>query len=794
MRQSIAIIVRRLMRERLTSLISFGGLTIGLTIVTLVLTFIINELNYNKSFTKSSQIVRILNDDPKSDAVWGNTPFRVGELANEQFAEVENFAHEYSIGNLFVKKGEEYLPEKMVTATEKSFFEIFDIKILHGELNGFDATNKVAVSKRFAEKIFGKKSAVNELLKVQYNGVETEFIVTAVYANLPKNGTIKPEIITNIDFGVKHLHKNLYSSDRIVTEAQLKDDWKRGIFFTNYLLLQKNTNRKELAQKIEQLGNEHAVEQVPLKLEIQEFESIYFGSGGIMRNGDTERGNKASLFVLGAIGFIILLIACVNYLNLASAQALGQARCFAVSKVCGSSHRNQVFQLILESSIIAVVAIPFALLLSNMLMPQVSMFLKNGYELELFMWKNIEVFAYIVLIALLIGVVSGLLVSFRFSAVNLIDVLKGKRIKVAASNGVRQTMVIFQLMAFIILISGMFIVKKQIKYAFAKDIGIKQEGLLRASIGDKDYHLFKEKALQVAGVEQISGALWIPPHNGKMVMTLNRVDDPAQTVEVRGLFSDYNFATTMGMQIIRGADFNKENNPRGVLVNESAVSALGLTVVIGEHTSFGKVVGLVKDFNMYSIREKVPPMIIGVNPKMAREVVVRVKTDNIAHTMAQLKDVWNSVEGKEKFNFVFTDEVLRKLYQGEQKLSEVTGWLAFIAIFIASLGLFGLSVLTGKQRIKEIGVRKVNGARIIEVIGLLNRDFVKWVIIALVLAAPIAYMVMQKWLAEFAYKTTISWWIFILAGTIAMIVTLLTVSFQSYRAATQNPVKALRYE
>jgi len=243
-----------------------------------------------------------------------------------------------------------------------------------------------------------------------------------------------------------------------------------------------------------------------------------------------------------------------------------------------------------------------------------------------------------------------------------------------------------------------------------------------------------------------------------------------------------------------GADFDKEKNNNGVLVNESAIETLGLTDILGEKTAFGTVVGVVSDFNMFSIHEAITPMIIGLNPGMSQNVAIRLRTENLPETIKFLEDTWKKTGGTSTFTFDFTNDILREMYESDIRFSKMIGLLAVIAICIASLGLFGLSLLMGKQRIKEIGVRKVNGAKVSEILSMLNKDFVIWVAIAFVLATPIAWFAMNKWLENFAYKTTLSWWIFVLAGVLALGIALLTVSWQSWRAATRNPVEALRYE
>jgi len=265
-------------------------------------------------------------------------------------------------------------------------------------------------------------------------------------------------------------------------------------------------------------------------------------------------------------------------------------------------------------------------------------------------------------------------------------------------------------------------------------------------------------------------------------------------VSIKGLFVDYHFAKTMGMKIAMGSDFDESKNNSGVLINETAIKALGLKEIIDEQTAFGQIVGVVNDFNMYSIHEAIGPMIIGLDPKMCREIAVKISTKNVSETIDFLKKTWKSTGGIVPFDFDFTDDILNQIYESDIRFSKTIGLLAIIAIIIASLGLFGLSLLISQQKTKEIGIRKVTGASVSEILFLINRDFVVWVTIAFVVATPISWLAMDKWLESFAYKTELSWWIFALSGLLALGIALLTVSWQSWKAATRNPVEALRYE
>ena len=565
------------------------------------------------------------------------------------------------------------------------------------------------------------------------------------------------------------------------------------MFHTNYLKLKNETPVEAFEKKLSQLGIDHSTENNKLSLSLQPLADIYFGSSKIIDNNAGDRGNLPMLYILGIVGILILIIACINYLNLAAAQAMTQAKGFAVRKVCGAAQNSLVVQMMLESSLISILALPFALILAYFSLPEISLMLGKTYSLT---HTNLLILgiAILLLITVFTGALSGMLVSLRSSAFDLIKILKGHKVASSGRYSTRKAMVVFQITVFIALMASMILVQKQINYAFKKDLGFVKEGLVRIPLGDHNYKLFKQEIRKNPNILNVSGALWIPPHKGKMNLSIPKVDNPNELVKLNGLFVDANFAETMGLKITMGTDFEEGANNNGVLVNESAIQALGLKDVIGEQTAFGPIIGVVNDFNMYSIHEAIAPMLIGYNPAMCREIAIKMNTKDIPATIDFLKKTWNSTGGTTPFDFDFTNDTLNQLYDSDIRFSKTIGLLAIIAIAIASLGLFGLSLFMSRQRTKEIGIRKVNGARISEVLLMLNRDFVKWVAIAFVIATPIAYFAMNKWLENFAYKTELSWWIFALAGLLALGIALLTVSFQSYKAATKNPIESLRYE
>jgi putative ABC transport system permease protein len=794
-KNNLKICLRHLIFNRTNTVINCAGLILGLGIVSVIVVFLLNETGYNSSFTNSNRIYRILNYSGTDQQLWANTPFVTGKSVCGAFAEVEAFAHQYQIVNVEIKKGGEFIPEPHLLCTESSFFSVFTVKILQGSMSKLDeSANTLLLSKQTAAKYFANQNPIGQTLVLRYSNTEYPMEVIGVYDDIPQNSSIKASIIAGNAFGFKHIAQNVISTGETKPkETEFRDSWAFGCFHTNYLLLKKNTSVAAFEKKLHQYGLEHTKEDYKMDLSLQCLSDIYFGSGKITDNNSVDKGNLSMLYVLVFVGLIILIVAGINYLNLTTAQVLSQTQGYAVRRVCGAQRRNLIMQMIMESSLVSILSLPFALALANISMPFVSQMLGKTYILSL-SHRFFLCIALLVLITLLTAMLTGFLVSLQVTSVNIVQAIKEKSVSAGKSSGLRKTLVVFQIAVFIALIAIMVLVQKQVHYSLNKDLGFNKVGLIRIPIGDHNYALYKQEISKNPNVIGVSAALWLPPHKAKMNISIPKVDEPQKQVVVKGMFVDYHFASTMGLNVLQGFDFDEVRNKSGVLVNETAIKALGLKQVIGEQTAFGRITGVVSDFNMYSVHEKISPTIIKLEPSMCHEMAVRLKTDNLPQTIGFLRSAWKATGGVTPFDFDFTDDILKQIYDSDIRFSKTISLLSLIAVLIASLGLFGLSLFICRQKTKEIGIRKVNGAKISEILLILNSDFVKWVSIAFIIACPVAWYAMDKWLQNFAYKTELSWWIFPAAGFIALGIAILTVSWQSWRAATRNPIESLRYE
>ena len=791
--QNIIISIRRFRSEKVSTLISLTGLVLALSIVTIVLVFILNELNYNSFYKNKDRIYRVLNYSKVENKYWATNPYQVGQLAKEKFSEVIAATHQYNVYGTQFQKNNEYISEESVLGTDSSFFTVFGVKILQGDLHGFnEIKTHILISNSMAKKYFGRENPIGKPLKMKLNNLDYHMQVAAVFEDIPNNTSVKANFIVNTDIAFDDLEKNIITGGNQVDRKSMKDAWT-SVFFTNYLLLNESASIPLFQEKLLKLGNEYSNGKKKFTLSAQALSDVYFKSKGYIDNHKTDSGDLKMLFVLGSIGILILIIACINYLNLALAQAITRLKSFAVRKTFGASQNDILQQLLFDYCLLSLLALPFAIAMAQISLPIISELLGKSYALHIDS-NFIAGFSILISLTLVTGLITAGATFLRFNQSHLTNMLKGAKAGQNQKFTLQKAMIVFQILIFIVLLSCTFVIQKQVNYAFTKDLGFAKEELISVSIGDRNKDILKQKLLKIPSVKSVSSAMWLPPTNNKMYMGIKRVDRPDEDVSVSGLFVDYDFAKTMGIKILLGEDFQIEKHQSGVLVNQSAANALGLKDIIGKKTSFGIIRGLIADFHMFSLKDEIPPMLLNLSPSSSKQMVIRISTSNIHNTINQIRNTWESFEGGEAIDLTFTDDALNELYQSEIQFSKTIGLLAFIAILIASLGLLGLSLFIGKQRIKEIGVRKANGAKTHEIIKMLNQDFSKLVFIAFIPACPVSWYVMNKWLENFAYRTELSWWVFALAGIIAMGIALLTVTWQSWKAAKRNPVESLRYE
>jgi putative ABC transport system permease protein len=512
-----------------------------------------------------------------------------------------------------------------------------------------------------------------------------------------------------------------------------------------------------------------------------------------------DQGNINNVYIFSLIGIIILVIACINYTILSTAKSSTRSKEIGIRKVLGAGKNTLLKQILGESVLISFISLPVALLLAHLLLPSVNQLFRK--QLVIHYSENWQFIAGFILLTLFVGLISGSYLAFYLSSFQPVDVLKSK-INIGITRSIYQKiLIIIQLIIFVVLILGTCIIYKQIHYALHKDMGLNKEGLVIIHYDDdgfrKRYESFKNEISKNPDIINVSGAMFSPPYNGGMQWDVPRIDDPDQIIKVEGLAVDFNYIETLGFTLSEGRTFSKEfgSDSSAIMLNETAVKKLGLADPVGKMIDDRLIIGVIKDFHLHSFHKAIMPMIIDIMlMKYAGEVVVRIKPDNISTTMNFIEDKWKEFAPDVPFDYSFFDDALEELYSEEQRFGKIISLFTLLAVFIASIGLFGLSLFIGEQRVKEIGIRKVFGSSVSRIVKLILKEYLLMVLIANLIAWPVAYFIMNKWLQNFAYHAKIDFWLYIGAAALSMFIVLMTMSFQTIKAAQTNPAETLKYE
>ncbi len=782
------IALRNLWKNKGFSLINILGLALGITCSILILLWVKDERSVDAFHKNSDQLYNIYETqfyDGKIEA-GRSTPGVMSEEVKKIFPEVQyasGFASDeentFQAGDKIIKKTGNY--------AGADFFKMYSYPLLQGTAqSALNSTVSIAISKKMAEDFFNDpQSAIGKTIR--FNNFK-DFKVTAIFDNLPENSSVKFDYLINWD---AFLELNEWAKD-----------WGNNGTQT-HVMLRAGANSKAFNNKIKHFldtYNNQQEEGVRVELGIQPFDEMYLHSNfvnGVLTGGRIEYVNLFSI-----VAVIILLIACINFMNLTTARAIKRAKEIGIRKVAGAGKQTLVLQFIGEAIFITFFATIIALLLVILLLPVFNSLTGKQIELPA---KEFIFWACLTGLVLITGFISGSYPALFLSSIKPINVLKGG---LKFSNGAlffRKGLVVFQFILSILLILGTIVVSKQVNYIRTINLGYDRKSLVYIPLeGDLPgkYNVFKDQAFKVPGVTLITRMSQSPT---LMQSSTGGVDwvgkDPKVNIEFTQASVGYDFIKTMDGKILQGRDFSKDfaTDSVGYILNEEALKRIGYKDPVGKPLTFwqrkGTIIGVMQNFHFNSLHEPVQPMILRYGEDESYGVaLLRIEAGKTKDALAGLENIYKELNPEFPFTYQFSDEEYNKLYKSEQVVSSLANYFAFLAIFISCLGLLGLAMFTSQQRTKEIGIRKVLGASVSSIFSLLSKDFLFLVLIAFIIASPLAWYAMSKWLQDYAYRIDISWWMFLVAGAVAIIIALFTVSFQAIKAAIANPVKNLRTE
>ncbi|HTE24694.1 ABC transporter permease [Flavitalea sp.] len=786
----IKIAWRNLNKNRAFSLINILGLTIGITVCMMIYIFIMHEFSIDDFHSNKKNIYRVMRSfDPTNPPTPYLSPSYGPTLLNDYPHDISKSVRVMPV-SLLITVGDKSFREKRVYATDRDFFELFSFPLVEGNKSSLlNEPGSVILSESTAKKYFGSsQTAMGKMITVDK---ENNVKVTGVFKDLPSNSHLSADLMYPI-------------------KAHEHEDWFKVWINNNgfvYVLL--NDTRKEA--KLEKgfpafmekyMGEDMKRMNIKFNLSLTPMKDIYFEKHGAFDH--VKHGDLNVVFIFISIAALILLIACINFMNLSTIRAMERSKEVGLRKVMGALKKNLIWQFIGESILITIISCILALFILMLAMPAYSALL--GYELTV-SWFSPKLYLFLGGVIIIAGFLAGSYPAFFLSSFSPIDSLKGKLRIGKAGSMFRQGLVIVQFAISVFLIITTITIMNQMSYVKNKKLGYNQEQTLVLPLDNGDIYnnrnAFRTELLSFPDVHSVSMMSGEP--GGFYDLNMFNAEGQTEGWKARTLISDLHIVNNLGLKIIAGRDLSTEfktDSAQAALINRTAAGALGFTPekAIGKwiqhsvrDTERRRIVGVVEDFNFLSLKENMDPLVITPGDDH-RVALIRLKGKNIPASVQKIKNLYSRIAPVYPFDYTFLDQKFELLYRNDLRQQTILGIFAGLAIFIACLGLFGLASYTAGRRIKEIGVRKVLGSSVQSIVVLLSRDLLKPVLIATLVATPVAYYAMSRWLENFAYNTGLNAWVFVLACLITLIIALATISLKAVRAALMNPVQSLRSE
>jgi putative ABC transport system permease protein len=808
-RNYLQIALRQMKKQKMYSGIKIGGFALSITACLLIALYIKDELSYDRSYPHTSRIYRVTgqyNDNGKLEtgADW---PAPMAKALREDFPEVEKsgrlMPHElfYCAGSNEIRRSDKTVNnfENKFSFADQDLLDILNVPMVYGDrAHALTEPGTMVISKRKADKYFPGQNPIGRLM-ILNDDKNKIYKIGGVMQDFPATSHIQ------YDFLLTMSGNQLWNGEQTT--------WMASNYPT-YVLLKPGVNVAQLQEKLKliltkyylpvmiQNGDKQAEGFTKkAKLLLQPISDIHLKSYDI--DDGLEKGDIRFVWLFGAIACFILIIACINFINLSTAKSANRAKEVGLRKVVGSLRGSLIKQFLTESLLFSFFSFALGILLAAALLPAFNRLSAKSLS---FPWDAWWLLPMMIAAAMVIGVAAGLYPSFYLSSFKPIDTLKGQVSRGSKNSFLRNGLVIFQFTTSIILIIGTMVIYRQTHYILNKDTGFDKDQVMLIqganTLGDKTKS-FKDELLKLSAIKMVSVSDYLPVSGTKR--DGNTFYREGRTKEDIGVGSqkwrvDYDYIRTMGMKITEGRDFSKDmaSDSAAVIINKAMAGKLGLKNPLGQQITNGwehfRVIGVMDDFNFESMKQTVNPLCLVLGDNHSTIISVKMNGADAKNTVASVAAVWKNFAPSQPIRYSFLDESFAQMYADVQRMGEIFTSFAVLAIIIACLGLFALSAFMAEQRNKEIGIRKVLGASVPRITAMLSKDFVKLVAIAILIATPIAWWAMTKWLQDFAYRISISWWMIVIAGSLSVMIALLTISFQAIKAAVANPVESLRSE
>lgn len=795
----LRIAFRNFRSQRFYSFINILGLSIGITACILVLLYVKHEFSYDTYHKNASQIYRIGFSYTQEGVTnyCAQTPAKLGPALKEIYPEIKKLTRIYFSGRMLVKAGDMKNFEDGIAYADSAFFDIFSYDVINGNKAQFlKKANSIVLTESTAKKYFGNSNPLGKTIEIDNKYM---FEVNGVIRDVPVNSQLRFDFIAP------------YSSLDKQPVSGYFSQWSCTFGSYTYMLAGKGFDPKSFEKKTANFYKTHTgLKEGDWRVIANPLLDIHLYSH--LADETEENSSISKIIIISSIALFIMLLACINFVNLSTARASKRALEIGIRKVMGADKSQLIKQFLGESVLISLVALVFSGITVLLIMPSFSTLVGTRIGFDLI--NNWSTLFTIVGGVIVVGLLAGIYPAFFISSYEPVKVMKGNISSgdsgKQSSSFLRKGLVVFQFSISIILIAGTIIVNLQLRFLRDYNMGFDKEHMIVLPVHEKVgdiYKTVKNEITNIPGILSVTAGLGAPVNSNNIasVCRPNGTGESGEfSIEVNSI--DYDYMDQFGVQLVAGRNFSEEFSgdfPNAMVINEkmarrlgfkNARDAIGKSYIISVNDFKPEVIGVVKDFNSSSLHNEITSQVFMTNPKWFKEFIVKTNSSNMPSTLKRLNGIWAKFFPKYPFEYNFLDQSIDRMYKSEERYSQVISAFSVVALFIACLGLLGLASFVAKQRKKEIGIRKVHGASIKSIIQNVSGEFALLVIISNLIAWPATYYFMNKWLGEFAYRTDLSWWIFIVSGLITLVIAMLTVGYQAVKAAVANPVESLKNE
>jgi putative ABC transport system permease protein len=793
----LKVALRNISRTKVFSLINITGLAIGMAGTLMILMYVANELSYENFHQNRKQIYRVsveFGEKGKTMKFAGAMP-ELGPALTAEVPDVLNAVRFCRDEHAVLKYDQRKFSESNVFFADPSVFDMFTFPFLEGNKEkALQDPFSAVLTKKTAKKYFGEQNPLGQ--SIIYND-QYPLKITGIIKDIPANTHLTCDFLVS------------FSSLEPLGKMPERPWFVFGDTYT-YLLIEKGASLQNLLQKIRELLQRNTSQRFASMIQfgLLNLSDIHMKSDAIVDLAP--RGNMTYVTVFTFVAVLLLLIACFNFMNLSTARSLKRTKEVGMRKVLGAKRTQLIKQFLGESLVVTLMAVVLAFVLFELFYPFLNSFLKSTLSVGQQSFKYL--FILIPLVVFLVGIIAGLYPALFLSRYQPAQAMTDRFSPVSKKSGFRKMLVVAQFTMAVILIIGTLVIFRQLDFMKNSELGFEKENVVLINFRPKDpnfkgkYSVMRNQFKQSSQVLSVSGAYTIPGRISKETKVIQKkTGTEIQNQSIQAIAVDFDYIDSMGMEIVQGRNFSKEissDESNGMILNQSAVRELGLKNPLEEKFAVpGKggmkdmrVIGVVKDFHVYSFKQKIEPLMLYINPDYFYTVAVRIRPEDTPNTLAFLEKHWKDIFPESRFSYTFLEDSYHSLYVSEEKISQMLTLFSGLAVFVACLGLFGLASYMAEQRHKEIGIRKVLGADVSSLVSLLSKDFTKSVLLANALAWPLAYFAMSKWLQNYAYRIHLNIWMFVAAGLMVLVIALVTVSYQAVKAALSDPIDSLRYE